>query len=87
MTWNEFNRQIDSMGYERDEYPGLTVILRVSPGYYGKVRMPVAKVSKTKRFEFDMLGYRELWDMSEETKEELFDVLVEYARTPLEYRD
>lgn len=87
MTRNEFNRQIDALGFERDDWPGMTVILNISPGHYGKVKMPVAKISKTKRFEFDMLGYRELWDMPNKTKEKLFNILTEYASTPLEYRE
>lgn len=87
MTWNEFNKQIDSMGFEREEWNGMTVILNVSPGNHGEVRLPVAKISKTKRFEFDMMGFRELDDMSEDRKEHLYNVLDEYARTPLEYRE
>lgn len=87
MTWNEFNKQIDSMGFEREEWNGMTVILNVSSGNYGGVRLPVAKISKTKQFEFDMMGFRELDDMSEDRKEALYNVLDEYARTPLEYRN
>lgn len=87
MTWNEFNKQIDSMGFEREEWRGMTVILNVSPGYYGKVKMPVAKISKTKRFEFDMMGFRELDDIPEGRKEQWYSILDEYARTPLEYRE
>lgn len=87
MTWNEFNKQIDSMGFEREEWNGMTVILNVSSGNHGEVRLPVAKISKTKQFEFDMMGFRELDDMSGDRKEKLFNILVEYARTPLEYRE
>lgn len=87
MTWNEFNKQIDSMGFEREEWNGMTVILNVSSGNHGEVRLPVAKISKTKRFEFDMMGFRELDDMSEDRKEHLYNVLDEYARTQLEYRE
>lgn len=75
------------MGFERDEWPGTTIILNVSKGSNNDVKLPVAKVSKTRRFEFDMDGYRELMDMSEDKKEKLFNLLVEYSSTPLEYRE
>lgn len=75
------------MGFERDEWPGTTIILNVSKGSNSDVKLPVAKVSKTRRFEFDMDGYRELMDMPEDKKEKLFNLLVEYSSTPLEYRE
>lgn len=86
MKWNEFNRSIDDLGFKREELNGCIVIMKEIKWHGGEATGIVAKISKTRQFEFEMCGYRELMDMDPELKEKLFDVLIEYAKTPLEYR-
>lgn len=78
MTTEEFEKEINSLGYEI-ESSGYNIIVCVDGD-------GVVFVSKTHRFEIDTFNY-EFSCLSDSEKDKLMDIVLRYARTPVAKRE
>lgn len=79
MKTKEFIKRVEELGYLFHNYKNAVVI-------YGMNQKYAAQVWKDKRYKLDMCS-ENIDDLQEKVKGELFDLLVEYARTPLDERE
>lgn len=79
MRTKELIKRVEELGYLFHNYKNAVVI-------YGMNQKYAAQVWKDKRFKLDMCS-ENIDDLQDEVKGELFDLLVEYARTPLDERE
>ena len=79
MKTKELIKRVEELGYLFHNYKNAVVI-------YGMNQKYAAQVWKDKRFKLDMCS-ENIDDLQDEVKGELFDLFVEYARTPLDERE
>lgn len=79
MKTKELIKRVEELRYLFHNYKNAVVI-------YGMNEKYAAQVWKDKRFKLDMCSGN-IDDLQDEVKGELFDLLVEYARTPLDERE
>ncbi|MDD7044338.1 MAG: MazG nucleotide pyrophosphohydrolase domain-containing protein [Peptoniphilaceae bacterium] len=79
MKTKEFIRRVEELGYFINEYAGYYEITDVDEN-------PIAVISETNFLQLST-NYSKWYELSEIDKKELFDLLIEYARTPIEDRE